>query len=113
MGRELRERQRERERERERENKRKRGGEGEKGEKGDRERTKKEEKTEIRYTHTHTHIYIYIYSCGVIIWATFGGFLMVANWAMFVFLKRLFVKNTIKIGVSADFPPKKKATRNF
>ena len=33
---------------------------------------------------------------------------MVTNWETFVFLKTLFVKNTITIGVSADFPPPKK-----
>ena len=34
---------------------------------------------------------------------------MVTNWAAFVFLKRLFGNNTIKIGVSADFSKKRDA----
>ena len=34
--------------------------------------------------------------------------LTVNNWATFVFWKKLFVKNTIKIGVSADFFQNKK-----
>ena len=41
------------------------------------------------------------------------GFLIVTNWATFVFLKRLFVKNTIKIGVSADFLFKAKGDPKF
>ena len=51
------------------------------------------------------HIYIYM------LWSYYQGhvlgFFMVTNWATFVFLKRLFVKNTIKIGVSAGFFSKK------
>ena len=39
--------------------------------------------------------------------------LMVNNWATFVFLKKLFVKNTIKIGVSADFLFKKKGEQKI
>ena len=34
---------------------------------------------------------------------------MLINWATFVFLKTLFVKNTIKLGVSADFSKKRDA----
>ena len=41
------------------------------------------------------------------------GFLMVTNWATFVFLKKAVChKKTIKIGVSADLSTKK-GTRNF
>ena len=54
---------------------------------------------------------LYIYIC--MLWSYYlghvWGFLIVTNWATFVFLKRLFFKkNTIKIGVSADFLFKKK-----
>ena len=59
------------------------------------------------------YIYIYIY----MLWSYYlghaWGFLMVINWATFVFLKTLFVKNTIKIGVSADLFSKKEGTRIF
>ena len=41
------------------------------------------------------------------------GFLIVTNWATFVFLKRLFVKKHYKIGVSAVFFFKKKGTQHF
>ena len=41
------------------------------------------------------------------------GVLKVTNWATSVFLKRLFVKNTIKIGVSAVFLSKKKGDPKF
>ena len=40
--------------------------------------------------------------------------LMVNNWAMFVFCKKLFVKKHYKIGVSADFVFKiKRGHQNF
>ena len=40
------------------------------------------------------------------------GLLIVTNWATFVFLKRLFVKNTIKIGGFSSFF-KKRAPQIF
>ena len=41
------------------------------------------------------------------------GFLIVTNWATFVFLKGCLSKNTIKIGVSAIFFKKKRGPKNF
>ena len=48
-------------------------------------------------------VYIYIYMLWSYYLGHVWGFLIVTNWATFVFWKRLFSKNTIKIGVSADF----------
>ena len=60
------------------------------------------------------NIYIYIY----LLWSYYlghvWGFLIVTNWATFVFFeKAVCQKNTIKIGVSADLSFKKKGTQDF
>ena len=59
------------------------------------------------YIYIDMRIHIYIYMLWSYYLGHVWGFLIVTNWATFVFLKRLFVKNTIKIGVSADFLLKK------
>ena len=56
---------------------------------------------------TLQHIYIYIYAV-VLLSGPSLAFWGVIIWAKFVFYKTLFVKNTIKIGVSALFFLKKK-----
>ena len=48
-------------------------------------------------------MYIYIYMLWSYYLGHVWGILMVTNWATFVFFKRLFGKNAIKIGASADF----------
>ena len=58
-------------------------------------------------------LYIYIMALRSYYLGHVWGFLIVANWAAFVFLKRLFVKNTIKIGVSAKFCSKKRGPKIF
>ena len=68
-------------------------------------------------THTHTYIY-YIYIYIYMLWSYYLGhvwrFLIVTNWATFVFLKRLFVKKHYKNrGFSRFFVQKKRGTQNF
>ena len=69
-----------------------------------------------KYIYTYIHIYIYIY-IAYMLWSYYlghvWGFLIVTDWATFVLLKRLFDKNAIKIGVSADFLFKAKRGPNI
>ena len=63
---------------------------------------------------TNSHLYIYRYRLWSYYLGHVWGFLIVTNWATFVFLKRLLFKKHYKIGVSADFLFKKKrGPQNF
>ena len=70
------------------------------------------------YVYVYVSVYVYVDVYVYVLWSYYlghvWGFLIVTNWATFVFLKKLFLKKHYKNrGFSRFFVQKKGGTQNF